>query len=289
MRLGVSSYSFARSLTSGSMTITDVIDLVADTDADHLELAAGGFGDDLPNDPGLVDTIRQHAEDRGVELANLVIGADLSGPDVEEQATRIRAFLDVAHRLGITRLRHDVVPWAWRDADQAEFEQVLERIVPVCRDLADHAAGLGITTMVENHGFAVNDPERVLRLVHAVDHPAFRTLLDVGNFLCVDADPVLAVERTLPVAAVVHLKDFLVRQTPPDADGWLTTLGGRAILGTVVGHGDLPMDRIVERIVRSGFDGPLSIEFEGLEDDRDAVARGIANARRLWAAAGGSD
>lgn len=284
MRLGVSSYSFARSLTNGSMTLTDVVDWVADADADHLELAVG---DELLTDPALVDRIRQRATDRGVELANLAVGADLSGADVDEQVARLRTHLDVAHRLGITRFRHDVVPWAWRETDQAEFEGRLARIAPVVRGLADHAAGLGITPMVEDHGFAFNDPERMLRLVHAVDHPAFRVLLDVGNVVCVDADPLLAVDRLLPVAAVVHLKDFLVRQTPPAAEGWLTTLAGRAVLGTVVGHGDLPTARIVERLVRSGFDGPVSIEFEGLEDDRDAVARGLANARRLWAAAAG--
>ncbi|WIJ45961.1 sugar phosphate isomerase/epimerase family protein [Curtobacterium citreum] len=289
MRLGVSSYSYARSLQRGALTIFDVVDRVAAAGGEHLEVAAGGFGDDLPRQPELVEQLRGHAAARGIGLANYVIGADFSDPStVDAEVARVHEHLDVAHRLGVTRFRHDVVPWAWRDADHAEFERVLAQVVPVCRAVAEHAATLGITTMVENHGFAFNDSERILRLVHEVDHPAFRTLLDVGNFVCLDDDPLRAVQRTLPVAAVVHLKDFLVRETPPAADGWLTTLAGRAVLGTVVGHGDLPLGRIVERIVASGFDGPLSIEFEGLEDDVDAVERGLANARSLWAAAGGS-
>lgn len=289
MRLGVSSYSYSRSLQRGALTLLDVVDAVADAGGEHLEIAAGGPADDLTRRPDLVDALREHAAARGIGLANLVVGADFSDPaTVDEEVARVHEHLDVAHRLGITRFRHDVVPWAWRDADHAEFERVLAQVVPVCRSVAEHAATLGITTMVENHGFAFNDSERILRLVHEVDHPGFRALLDVGNFVCLDDDPLRAVQRTLPVAAVVHLKDFLVRQTPPAAEGWLTTLAGRAVLGTIVGHGDLPLDRIVERVVASGFDGPVSIEFEGLEDDVDAVARGLANARRLWAAAGGS-
>jgi sugar phosphate isomerase/epimerase len=282
MRLGVSSYSFLRSMTAGTMTIFDVIDWVADSDADHLELAVGMFGDDLPNDPELVAAIAERASDKGVELANYVVGADFRGDDLEAQVATVKSHLAVAHQLGITRFRHDVVAWAWRDADQDEYERTFARIVPICQDIADSAATLGITTTVENHGFFNNNSERVRRLVAAVDRPNFRTLLDVGNFLCVDEDPLIAVQLSLPMAEVVHLKDFHVRQVPPAPEGWLTTLAGRGILGTIVGYGDLPMPRIIDRIKASGFDGPISVEFEGLEDDHTAVTTGIANARRLW-------
>ncbi len=118
---------------------------------------------------------------------------------------------------------------------------------------------------MENHGFFINNSERLRHLVYAVDRPNFRMLLDVGNFLCLDEDPLAAVPRSLPMAAVVHLKDFLVRDDRP-GDGWLTTAAGRSILGTIVGHGDLPVRALVGLIAASGFDGPVSIEFEGLED-----------------------
>jgi sugar phosphate isomerase/epimerase len=279
MRLGVSSYSFSRALASGRMSFTDVIDWVADSDADHLEVAS--LNAELLADPQLVTDIREHAATRGVELANYVIGADFRGEDVAGQVATVKAHLDVAHRLGITRFRHDVVAWAWRDADQAEYETTLAALVPICQDIADHAATLGITTMVENHGFFMNNSERLRRLVYAVDRPNFRMLLDVGNFLCVDEDPLAAVPRSLESAAVVHLKDFLVRDTRP-SEGWLTTVAGRSILGAIVGHGDLPVRQLVAIIAASGFDGPVSIEFEGLEDEALAVTTGIANARRAW-------
>lgn len=279
MRLGVSSYSFAAALDSGAMSFTDVIDRIARAGADHVEVAS--LTDRFLAEPDLVDEVREHAAARGVELANYVIGADFRAEDTPAQLDRVRQHLDVAHRLGITRFRHDVVEWAWRDADQAEYETTLARIVPICQELADHAAGLGITTTVENHGFFINNSERLRRLVYAVDRPNFRMLLDVGNFLCLDEDPLAAVPRSLPMAAVVHLKDFLVRDHRP-GDGWLTTAAGRSILGTIVGHGDLPVRALVGLIAASGFDGPVSIEFEGLEDPGVAVTTGLANARRYW-------
>jgi sugar phosphate isomerase/epimerase len=285
MQLGVSSYSFARSLIAGRKTLLDVVDWTADSDADHLEIATGGQLVDLRDEPDLVADLRGRADDRGVELANYVVGADFRSDDVEAEIAGVKAHLEVAHRLGITRLRHDVTAWVWQASTQEEIESTLERVIPICQDLADHAATLGITTMVENHGFFINFSERLRRLVHAVDRPNFRLLLDVGNFLCIDEDPLVAVPLSLPLAEVVHLKDFRVLDTAPPGDDWLETLAGRGILGTVVGYGDLQIERVVAQIKHAGYRGPLSIEFEGLEDEEFALATGIANARRIWEAA----
>ncbi|NQX11730.1 sugar phosphate isomerase/epimerase [Microbacteriaceae bacterium VKM Ac-2855] len=281
MQLGVSSYSFAPSLESGRKTILDVIDWVAESDADHLEISIAGLGTDLTQNPELVAAIKERAAEKGVPLANYVVGANFRAEDLAAQIAAVKAHIDVAHELGITLFRHDVVEWAWRDADQAEYEQTLATIIPICQELADYAAPLGITTTIENHGFFANNSERVRRLVYAVDRPNFRTLLDIGNFLCVDEQPLSAVQFTLPYAVVVHLKDFYIRDSAP-GDGWLRTLGGHAILGSIVGFGDLPMQRILGLIKASGFDGPISIEFEGLEEETLAVTTGLANARRYW-------
>lgn len=282
MQLGVSSYSFAASMRDARMSILDVVDWVAQSDADHLEIADAGLGHDLLTEPDLVADIAGRAADKGVALANYVVGADFLDDDLDGQVATVRRHLEVAHALGITRFRHDVVAWAWRDADQAEFEAAFARVVPVCQELADHAAGLGIETMVENHGFCMNNSERIRRLVHAVDRPNFKTLVDVGNFLCVDELPVSAVRQNLPLASVVHLKDFYVRDRAP-GKGWLTTLSGSAILGAIVGYGDLPIPALLALVASSGFDGPVSIEFEGLGDDVLAVETGLATVRALWA------
>lgn len=225
--------------------------------------------------------IKERAAERGVSLSNYVVGADLRSSDLVGQIASLKKHIDVAHELGITRFRHDVVEWAWRETDQAEFESVFASIVPICQEIADYAAPLGITTSIENHGFYMNNSERVRRLIFAVDRPNFKTTLDIGNFLCIDELPESAVVQNLPYASVVHLKDFYIRDSKP-GDGWLTTLAGNYILGSIVGFGDLPMKRLIGQIKGSGFDGPISIEFEGLEDDLVGVKTGLANAIRIW-------
>jgi hypothetical protein len=175
------------------------------------------------NQPALIAAIRDHAGATGVPLSNYAVGADFRGDDLAGEIARVKQHLDTAHALGIRFFRHDVVAWAWREESQEEFEGIFDRLVQASRELADYAAPLGITTSIENHGFCMNVSERVRRLIVAVDRPNFRTTLDIGNFLCVDEDPVSAVPLNLPYASVVHLKDFYHRDFLP-GDGWLTTL-----------------------------------------------------------------
>lgn len=310
MKIGVSSYSFSQSFAKGTMEILDAIDWVAASDATHFEITDAGLvatvatlekaapagswdpadypdrtqniAKDLPNQPALLAAIRAHAEAKGVALSNYAIGANFNSDDPAAEVARVKRALDAAHTLGITRFRHDVVAWARKEASQDEFEQIFAAIVPHCQEVADYAATLGITTSIENHGFFMNNSERVRRLIYTVDRPNFKTTLDIGNFLCVDELPESAVAKNLPYASVVHLKDFYVRDFRP-GDGWLTTVAGNAIQGSIVGFGDLPMKRLLSLIKESGFDGPISIEFEGQVPDLLAIETGIANALRIWA------
>lgn len=291
LRLGFSSYSFWPKLASGEMTLGDVIDWVARSEGEHLELAV--LADDpaspIPNlasDPAYVREIRAAAEAAGVVLSTLAIGADLSSADPQEhaaQVARVRRYVDLAAALGIRQIRHDVVPHAGHEGDDtALFEEVLPRIVAGCREIARYAGPKGITTSLENHGFFVQSSERIRRILRAVDEPTFRTTLDVGNFVCVDEDPTVAVPLNLPHAMVVHLKDFYIR--PADADpgeGWFRSRGGKHLRGAVVGNGDLDLRTIARAIRESDYAGFVSLEFEGWEDSLLGCSRGLANARRL--------
>ncbi|GAA1490811.1 sugar phosphate isomerase/epimerase family protein [Brachybacterium sacelli] len=289
--LGFSSYSFHSQISTGAMTLPQVIDWVAAHDGEHLELASLGDSPDatIPNiasDPAYVDQIRAAAERAGVTLSTLAIGANFFTDDTEElaaQIDRVKAHVDLADRLGIRQMRHDVVAHAGLSGDDTPlFEQALAPIVAASTEIAQYAATKGVTTSLENHGFFVQAADRVRRIVQAVDEPNFRTTLDVGNFVCVDEDPTVSVPQNLPYAMVVHLKDFYIR--PADADpgeGWFRSRGGKHLRGAVVGNGDIDLRSVARSITDSGYTGFVSIEFEGWEDCLLGCERGLANARRL--------
>ena len=294
MKFGFSSYSFHQRLANGEMTLLDVIDWIADSDGEHLELATiyPGADSPIPNldtSPEFAASIRQHADERGVTLSNLAVGAAFNHADpteVDAEIARVKSFVDLADSLGIRLMRHDVVAHAPVPGDDTPvFEEAFGTIVAACQQIADYAKTKGITTSLENHGFFVQSSDRVRRIVLAVDRENFLTTLDVGNFLCVDEDPTSAVPANLPYAMIVHLKDFYVRRQGFAApDGWFTSRAGKPMRGAIVGEGDIDMPTVLGAVKSSGYDGFVSIEFEGHEDCLIGCTRGLANAKRILAA-----
>ena len=57
--------------------------------------------------------------------------------------------------------------------------------------------------------------------------------------------------------------------------------GGNYLRGAIRGHGDVPLLQAIRALKRSGYDGVLSVEFEGMEDPLVGVRIGQANLRRL--------
>lgn len=290
MQLGFSTWCFHKQLGDGSMSILDVIDWIAASEGTHMEIATVAFADDnggdeapIDDNPELVAAIKKHAAEKKVTLSGMCIGAqflDLDPKAYTAEMERVKRHVDVCADLGIGYLRHDVAPWGKHAADQAEFEAALPILAAASKEIAKYAAQFGITTSVENHGMFMNGSKRIRRLIYLVDEPNFKTTLDIGNFMCVDEDAYAATIQNLPLASVVQLKDFFVRDFEP-GPGWLATAGGHWLLGSIVGHGDLPVRRILAAVKASGFDGFLSIEFEGLEDSVLGAAKSAANINRI--------
>ena len=138
-------------------------------------------------------------------------------------------------------------------------------------------------TCTENHGFIIQDCERVETLIRTVNHPNYGWLIDMGNFICADEDSVHALGTAIPYAFHVHAKDFL-RKPGSDINpgmGWFRSRGGNYIRGTVVGNGVIPVAQCVQMLKNAGYEGFLSIEFEGMEDNLTALEAGLDYLRRV--------
>lgn len=290
MKLGLSSYSFRPLLANGSMQIEDLFDWLKINQAEHLEIATFSFaklgveaGYDLTADTETLQRITSASAKTGVPISGICLGAKLVFVDEAERRAEIdmvKRHIELCNRLEIGLLRHDVVLWSHRMKQTAEFETVFPAIVDACHEIATFAAIQGVTTSVEDHGFFMNGNDRIKRLLHAVDLPNFKFTVDVGNFLCVDEDAVVATRASLADASFVHLKDFYVRRRSP-GPGWLETLGGQFIRGSVFGYGDLETKMILEAVVASGYDGFVSLEYEGNEPTLFGCETGLGNIRRM--------
>lgn len=282
MKLGLSSYSLYQALKKGTMTIADVIDFTADHGGEHIEIVPLGYN--LTEQPELIDLIVTKAAERGIEISNYAIGANFLVDREEayqQEIARVKKEVDIANRLGVKLMRHDVA--SSPDVSIANFNANIDRLAAACREIAEYAGKYGITTSVENHGYFIQHSDRVQALIHAVNMPNFKTTLDVGNFLCADEQPLAGVKNNLPYASIVHIKDFYVRpagQNP--GDGFFKSTAGNYLRGAVAGQGDIPMRDVIQLVKSSGYDGYLSLEFEGVEDCEFGARVGLANVKRFW-------
>ncbi|MFO7535782.1 MAG: sugar phosphate isomerase/epimerase family protein [Kiritimatiellia bacterium] len=291
MKLGVSSYSFSPLVSKGVMSQLDIISKTKEMGFDVIEFSTLS----LPKGEtplGFAPQIREACDKVGLPIANYTIGADFlngSNGDWKAEVERLKDEVRVAKILGAPGMRHDATR-GYTPAYKGSrgFDDALPTLIKGCRAVTEFAADLGIKTMVENHGFFCQDSDRVEKLANGVNHANFGLLVDMGNFLCADDEPAKALGRVMPLAVHVHAKDFHVKpgNGANPGSGWFRSRAGNFLRGAIIGHGDVPIAQCVGIMKRAGYDGVLSIEFEGMEDPLKGLAVGLENLRRYVAEAG---
>lgn len=288
MRIGVSSYSFSRLVRSGELEQIAIIEKTKEIGFDVIEFSAISVPEGK-NLPDYAKELREEADRVGIDIVNYTIGADFlkgSNGDLQAEIERVKTEVDVAEILGVPGMRHDASSgWPNDHVGPKSFEAALPRLAEGCRGVTEYAAEKGIKTMVENHGRFCQESMRVEQLVTAVDHVNFGVLIDMGNFVCADDDPATAVGRLMPYAFHCHAKDFHIKSGGGVAPGkgWFESRAGNYLRGAIIGHGNVDVLHCLKIMNRDGFEGVLSIEYEGIEDVLMGIQMGHDNLRRMVA------
>lgn len=286
MKFSVSIYSFFSAIQQGKITPLECIEKARDLGFDAVE-AVDFVNFDCPAEemPERAKALREKAEQCGLEVSSFATNADFLNRDRDEEIAKVKNYVDLAALMGAPRMRHDVTQGYPKDSGKYQsYDSLLPTLAGAVREITEYAAGKGVLTMTENHGFFSQDSERVEKLYTAVNHPNFALLCDMGNFLCADENPALAVARVAPYVQYVHAKDFIVKPFY-DADpgeGAFRTRAGNFLRGTIIGHGNVPVKQCLHILKAAGFDGTIAIEFEGVEEPETAVRIGLANLKRYW-------
>lgn len=267
MKLGVSSYSFrdfshadavvkAKELGYAAIEFTD---MAGETHVERMDNAK---------------KLCALAKKTGIEISAYVVKANLAVRDTSAEVKRICEQVDAAEALGAKNLRHDVM---WSYDEFRSFDAALPTISAAAREITEYAATKGVRTMSENHGFIAQDSYRMEKLVAAVNHPNYGLLIDIGNFLCADEDPIQAVSRLANLAFMVHVKDFYVLPFGK-AEGenvGFQSRGCNRLLGATAGHGVVPIAQCLAILKRAGYDGYVDVEFEGQQDCVTALSETV--------------
>ena len=276
MKIGVSSYSFSKYRRESGCSYIDLCRIAKEIGFDAIEF----IGLDGADPVAEAEKINAYCKEVGLEISAYTIGADLLKDDYDATREKLLADLKIAAALGAPLMRHDV---CYSLPEGMDWREAVNIMAPRIREITEHAESMGIRTCSENHGYIFQDSERVKALIDAVDHPNYRWLVDLGNFLCVDEDPLSAVRVAAPYAIHVHAKDFLykLKSDAVAPVGFFGTRGGNYLRGTVVGHGVVPVDACMKILKQQGYCGTLSLEFEGMEDNLVAIKTGYTYLRAV--------
>lgn len=284
MKIGVSSYSFQQLISAGAETQLSIIKKAKDMGFDGIEFI------DLNPPEGVTEAeyaamLKEESDKVALPIIAYTISANLLNENgLDAEIERVCKKIDIAEILGAKCLRHDA---AWSMPDDIKsyqgFEHILPTLVEGCRRITEYAAEKGIKTMIENHGFFCQDSERVEKIITGVGNPNFGVLLDIGNFCCADEDSTKAAGRLAPYIKHVHAKDFHIKSGNGlnPGKGFFKSRGGNYLRGSIIGHGDIPVYQCLSVIKNSGYDGWVSVEFEGLEKCIDGIEIGFENLKKM--------
>lgn len=224
--------------------------------------------------------LREECERLSMPVVAYATDGNLLCEDRPAEIKRLCREADIAKLLGAPKMRHDA---AYAPSRPRSFARYLTELADSCREVTLYAEALGVRTMVENHGQFCQDSDRVELLVNTVDHKNFGLLCDMGNFLDADEDPARACGRIAPYVFHVHAKDFHVKPgiEPYPGEGFYATRAKNWIRGAIVGQGNVPVAQCLDVLMEAGYDGSVTVEFEGLEDPALACRIGLQNLRKM--------
>lgn len=284
MKFSVSIYSFHKYAKQGKRAIFSAIDFAALLGFDGIDFVDAG----LEYDEYLTYAreVGEYCRSKGLTPACFCSAADFlngSNGDLDAEIERVCRQVDKAAAYGVGVMRHDVVGFMNNFRGIGSYENLIPRLAKGCLAVTQYAEQKGVRTCTENHGFLSQDSSRVEALIENVKHPNFGMLVDIGNFMCADEDPAVAVGRCAQYAFHAHVKDFYWRAGNLDqpGEGWFKTRAGNYLKGSIVGHGVVPIKQCLDTLKRNSFDGFVGLEFEGMEDPLTGIRVGMDNLKRL--------
>ena len=173
----------------------------------------------------------------GTQLACWATDTDLTIADADTrraQLSHVATAIEAARFLGAPMLRITT-------GGQTGDSSAVGRVIDTLRTLLPVAMASGIKLAIENHLGLSADPNSLVEIVTALNSPYVGVCLDLGNFHAGEADE--GIKLLAPHAIHVHCKSHSF-----DASGEETKINYRMAMETL-------------RV--AGYDGILSIEFEG--------------------------
>lgn len=255
MKLSCSSQSLDHLFMQGKVTLFDFADYCADVlGVTYIEVEDKHFAS---TDPAYVAELKAYFDKKNLKVCNIAFDCSFGYPTAQQnraQIDRAKEWMPIGKALGSPNFRLFA---GWMGGPDPEIhkkgpavqkpETAWAEMVECVQELCDYGKDMGLSIVIENHnhGGFLSASKDVLRLFDEAKRDNLSLLLDTGNYV----DGIDGIRATTHlVKKHVHLK---VNQVAEDGHD------------TVY---DLPL--ILEVLTQSGYDGTLSIEYEGEQDEK---------------------
>ena len=272
----ITNYSFARSLRGGEMDVEGFCDFCGRAGFDGVDLISYFWKDKDAEMKALPTWLKRNR----LALAGYGTRSNFlshKSEEIEQSFENIRTAIDDARRIGSNMCR----VFGGSSLEGWTMDGAYRRMVESFRKLMPQAEKAGVCLTVENHGGYPATADEVIAVIKGVGSPCFASLLDTGNFLGANEDPLEAAKKLAPYVRHVHVKDML-KFPVGSGKGHKPARADYEIQACTIGAGIVRNKEIFSALRAAGYDGYLSIEAEGPETDDEAerVLTGLANIRR---------
>jgi len=213
--------------------------------------------------------LKRTAYSLGLDISCLAIHQGFVSPDPQVRRQNVehtQHCIELAYQLGAPSIRLNSGRWgttgsfdelmALRGEEPAlpgySEDDALAWVVDAIRECLPLAEERGVVLALENHWGLTATPGQVIKILKAVDSPWLRLTLDCGNFL---EEPYAKLEQLAPYAIQVHAKTYY---------------GGGVWYSL-----DLDYARIASILRAAGFQGYVTLEYEGKEDPLLGVPKSV--------------
>ena len=272
VKLGISSYSYWH-FRPPKVTIEQVIEKTSALGVPGVDILHRQMDGE---DPAYLRKLKRHAFLNGVDLICLSIHQDFVSPEADSRKKNIehtKKCIRLAHEMGIPSIRLNSGRWGTaRDFNHLMELRGKEPILPGhtedegfkwCIDSIEEclpeAEKRGVHLALENHWGLTRTPEGLLRIANAIESPWLGVLMDTGNFM---EDPYDKLEKIAPFTTFVQAKTYF------GGGEWYTL--------------DLDYPRIAKILSKVGYNGYVSIEFEGKAPAEKGVPQSVELLRRAF-------
>ena len=262
IKLSLQSLSYRDTFVSGAVDLFGIIDKASELRLDGIDIHFAHFAS---TDDAYLRKVRRYCIDRGLAICYIGVSNNFGfeGEEQKAQIDNMKRWIDVASRVGSPMVR---AFGAWIPEGETE-ETVWPRLVSATKEVAEYGQERDVIVGLHNHnhGCMPATGDQVLRLLGDVGNPYYSHILDTGQYRGSPGvslgergvedeewDFYGSIRKSAPHAIHVRSKIYRIAS---GAEAWLD------------------YDRILEIIASVGFNGWMSVVFEGQDElnEVDAV------------------